>query len=46
MLYLAKRLNYITDSVFQDGLTLFSEIGKILTGFIKYLESVESKTDN
>jgi four helix bundle protein len=45
MLYLAKRLDYVDENIFQEGLDLFNEIGKILTGFIKYLESLaENKT--
>lgn len=38
-LYLAKDLNYINDSIFNDILIKTEVISKSLSGFIKYLQS-------
>ena len=38
MLYLARRLNFITEQSFKEGLLLCDEIGRILNGFINALK--------
>ena len=37
MLYLAKSLEYITEPLFNEGINLCDENGKLINGFITYL---------
>ena len=42
MLYLAKRLNYIDEEKFKEGIDLFIHIGRLINKFITYLKTTKS----